>query len=263
MNAVARFGGVTLRGSSRYRGLVATAAILMIAGELLIRFGGGGLATIVSLLDVVLIVTPLVALVAGTVQVHQAREVTELLLAQPVTRRTVFIGLYRKTVLPLMATLAIGLVAPFVWHGLLDAAMLGQLGGLVLAAWALAMIGSALAFVIAVAIENRVRALGVALAAWLAAAVLWDGALLLGAMVWGDRPIELPLLGLLAFNPIDLARVQLLIGTDAAALSGYTGAVVQHVIGTSAGHLYLIVALTLWLIGPLWFAAKTFQRKDF
>ena len=35
----------------------------------------------------------------------------------------------------------------------------------------------------------------------------------------------------------------LLLGTDAAALFGYTGAVVQHTLGTATGHAVLLTAL--------------------
>ena len=90
------------------------------AGELLLRFSGGGATTLVSLVDVVLIATPLVGLVAGTVQVHHARDLTELLLAQPVSRRRLFLGLYLGSATPLAVALSLGLVAPFLWHGMLD-----------------------------------------------------------------------------------------------------------------------------------------------
>lgn len=251
------------REALRGRWLIGLAIALAGAGEMLIRFGGGGATTIVSLLDVVLIVTPLAALVVGTMQVHNAREITELFLAQPIARRRLFIGLYLGTALPLAAALTIGLLAPFAWHGLLFSPLTASLLRLGAATAALAMIGSAVAFVVALKADDRVRALGFALGGWLIGAVLWDGVILLLALLFGDRPVEIPLLVALAFNPIDLARVLLLLGTDAAALFGYTGAVVQHTMGTAAGHALLITALALWLALPLWFAARTFDHKDF
>ena len=131
------------------------------------------------------------------------------------------------------------------------------------AAGALSCISSALAFVIALRCDDRVRALGVAVAAWLVAAVVWDGVLLLVAMVFSDGPVEIPLLLMLAINPLDLARVLLLLGTDAAALLGYTGATLQDVLGTGVGRGALAAMLTAWMILPLAAAARTFDRKDF
>ncbi|MES1259470.1 MAG: ABC transporter permease subunit [Gemmatimonadota bacterium] len=252
-----------LREAVRGRRLLGLAASLALAGELLIRFGGGGETTLVSLLDVALIVTPLAALVVGTMQVHNAREMTELLLAQPIARRTLFAGLYLGTALPLACALTIGLLAPFAWHGLLFGALGLRLLALGAVTAVLTLVGTALAFSIALRADDRVRALGVSLAIWLGAAVLWDGIILLVALMFGERAIEVPMLAALALNPLDLARVLLLLGTDAAALFGYTGAVVQHTMGTTAGHLMLTTALALWLALPLRFAARTFQHKDF
>ena len=263
MSVVIRLLRPALREAIRGRWLLGLALTLALTGELLIRFGGGGSTTLVSLLDVALIVTPLAALVVGTMQVHHAREITELLLAQPIARNRLFAGLYLGTALPLVVALVAGLLAPFAWHGLLFGPMALRLLAFAGAAGVLALVGTALAFVIALRADDRVRALGLALAVWLFAAVLWDGIVLLLALMLSDRPIELPLLVMLALNPLDLARVLLLLGTDAAALLGYTGAVVQHTLGTFTGRAALGTALTLWLIVPLWLAGRTFRLKDF
>ncbi len=260
MNSVTR---TLRRAAGRGRGMVSLALLMAATGELLLRFSGGGTTALVSLLDVVLIVTPLAGLVLGTMQVHHARELTELLLAQPVTRDRLFIRLWAAAALPLVAALVVGLVAPFAWHGMLVGPAARLLPGVVLAAVALALVSNALAFVIALRIDDRVRALGVALAAWLVAAVLWDGLVLVVAMLFADRPVETPMLMLLALNPLDIARVLLLLGSDAAAMLGYTGAVLSRALGASAGRAVLAAVLTAWLLVPLWLARRSFERKDF
>lgn len=254
---------MALRDAWRGRWLVGLTVGLIACGELLIRFSGGGATTLVSLLDVALILAPLAGLVVGTMQVHNAREVTELLLAQPIERRHLFVAQYVGAALPLVGALTIGVLAPFAWHGLLwgpDAWRLVALAG---ATGALAMVSLALAFVIALRVDDRVRALGLALSVWLVGAVLWDGVILLLALVFGNAPIEGPVLLMLALNPFDLTRVLLLLGTDAAAMLGYTGAMLQQVLGTSIGRAALVGALTIWTVVPLWAAGRTFARKDF
>ncbi len=263
MSATPKLVVMALREAWRGKWLVALAAGLAIAGELLIRFSGGGPTTLVSLLDVALILTPLAGLVVGTMQVHNAREITELLLAQPIRRGRLFAALYLGSALPLAFAMVVGLLAPFAWHGLLFGSTGPRLLALAGTAAMLALISSALAFVIALRTDDRVRALGVAIGVWLGAAVLWDGVILMVAMVFGERPIETPLLVMLAFNPLDLARVLLLLGTDAAALLGYTGATLQRALGTMPGRLALVTALVAWTVGPLWVARRTFARKDF
>lgn len=263
MTLVLRLLVPAAREAVRGRWLVGLTIALMIAGELLIRFGGGGATTIVSLLDVALIVTPLAALVVGAMQVHNAREVTELFLAQPIARGRLFVGLYLGTALPLVVSLVVGLLAPFAWHGLFATSVAGTLVALGAVTTVLALIGSALAFAIALRADDRVRALGIALAAWMFGAVLWDGVVLMVTLILGERTVDAGLLVALVFNPIDVGRVLLLLGTDAAALFGYTGAVVQHTLGTTGGHAALLAALAAWLVLPLLYAARTFKQKDF
>lgn len=263
MNTLMPLLRLSAREAIRGRWLVGISVMIAVAGELLLRFSGGGATTLVSLIDVVLIATPLVGLVAGTVQVHHARDLTELLLAQPVSRRRLFLGLYLGSAGPLAVALSLGLLGPFLWHGMLGGELGARLTPVLAATIGLTFISTALAFLIALRIDDRVRALGVALAAWLVAAVVWDGAILLVAMMFGDRSVEGVLLGMLALNPLDLARVLLLLGTDAAALLGYTGAVLQHVLGTNAGRAALVATLGLWLVVPLGVAARAFQRKNF
>lgn len=263
MSIVLRLLPPVLRDALRGRWLLGLLAALLLFGELLLRFSGGGATTRVSLLDVVLILTPLVGLVVGTMQVHHAREVTELLLAQPIARWRLFVALYLGTALPLAAVVVTGLLAPFLWHGMLVGEALAPMLALAGAAAGLALLSTALAFVIALRADDRVRALGIALGVWLVTAVLWDGVVLLLALLFGDRPIELPMLVMLALNPFDLARVLLLLGSDAAALLGYTGAVLQRSLGTGGGRVMLVSLLSLWLVVPCVIAARSFARKDF
>lgn len=251
------------RDLHRARWALLMGALVAALGELLIRFDGGGDATLVSLLDVVLIVVPLLGLVAGTMQLHRAREMTALLLAQPVTRGRLFASLYLGALLPLAAALGLGVIAPFAWHGLLGDGIGWRVLAMAGAAVALAATSTALAFVLAMHLGDRTVALGVALAVWLTAAVLWDGVVLLVLMLRGDGGVAWPLLAMLACNPIDLARVLLLLGTDASALFGATGATVQHVLGTGVGRAALAGLLGFWIVAPLVLAARRFARKDF
>ena len=54
--------------------------------DALFRLGGGSAQVLVSLINVVLILIPLVCLVFGTIYLYNARDFTELMLAQPVRR---------------------------------------------------------------------------------------------------------------------------------------------------------------------------------
>ena len=64
------------------------------------------------------------------------------------------------------------------------------------------------------------------------------------ACLFADYPIERPMLGLMLANPVDLARVVLLLRFDVSALMGYTGAVFAAVLRRRAAAL--AVARARW-----------------
>lgn len=253
----------TLRRMRGLPGELWLGVAVAIGSDLLVRLSGDPASGMLALLELLVIVTPLLGLVVGTTRVHHAREVTTLLLAQPVSRSRLFAALWRQMTLPLATAVGVGVLAPLAWHGLLSGATLGLSLMLAAGVAVLAVVSQGIALVIALAIDDRVRALLVALVTWLVAAVLWDGVVLVLALLLADRPVELPLLAMLSLNPVDAVRIQLLLGSDAAAMLGYTGAVVQRILGTAGGRAVLGLLLAAWLVLPAWWAARLFRRKDF
>jgi len=93
--------------------------------------------------------------------------------------------------------------------------------------------------------------------------VLYDGLVLLVVSIMADHPIERPILVLMLANPMDLARVALLLQFDVAALLGYTGAVLQKFFGRSVGIAVTSIAIMAWVFAPLFAGMRAFQKKDF
>lgn len=263
--ALARIVGFELRDVVRSRWLLAYSGFFLLVTDALLRFGsGGGAQTLLSLLNVVLLLVPLVSLVFGTVWMYNAREFTELLLAQPIRRRTLFAGLWLGLTLPLAGGFVGGVAVPFLWRGLLgDVAVRGTLLLLLGCGAALTASFTAIAFLIAVRVEDRLRGLGLAIGSWLLLTVLYDGLVLVLVAMLADHPVERPTLGLILANPVDLARVLLLLRFDVAALMGYTGAVFQRFFGSGGGTALAATALLAWIAGPALFALRSFERKDF
>ena len=102
-----------------------------------------------------------------------------------------------------------------------------------------------------------------AIAVWLLLTVVYDGFVLLVLAVFSDYPLERLTLGMMMTNPIDLARIALLLRFDGAALLGYTGAVFLNFFGGGAGLAVAAAALALWVALPVGLAGRVFQRKDF
>lgn len=247
----------------RSRGVIAYSLLLLGLTEALVRFGGGGSRALLSLSSAVLLLVPLVSLLFGTMYLYGAREFTELLLAQPVERRALFAGLYLGLTLPLAAGLGLGITLPFAWHGAVGPDSIWLLVTLLGAGILLTFVFTAVAALIATSIDDRARGLGAAVLVWLFATVVYDGGMLLVVTTWGAYPLERPLLGLTILNPVDLARVLLLLQFDVAALMGYTGAVFRRFFGSAEGALVAAAALLAWVAGPLALAARNFRRKDF
>jgi len=263
MNVIRTVFVYQLRDLLRSKWLIAYALFFLVASEGLLRYGGDGAKALLSLTTIVLFVVPLVTIVYGTVYLYQSREFTELLLAQPVRRGHLFAGLYLGITLALTAGVVAGIVIPFSAHGgLADATLRAAFGTLAFAAAALTCIFTAIACLIAIVCEDRLRGLGAAIATWLGLALLYDGLVLVLVATFGDYALERPVLAAMLANPVDLARVLMLLRFDNAALMGYTGAVFQRFFA-GAGALIAAATLLLWIAAPVYAGSRAFRRKDF
>lgn len=253
--------GAHARDLVRGRWLAAYAAVLALAADAMFRFTETPEQALLALSSVVLFVVPLVALTIGAMYVYAARDFTEVLLAQPLPRRSIALAQLAGFAAPVAAAALVGIVAPLLLHrpdGL--ARLVALFGGTVVV---LTATFAAIAQLVALRIDDRVRGLGVALACWIVLALLYDGLILLVVASLGDYPIERPVLALMVLNPIDLARLTLLVELDGAALLGYTGAVFHRFLGEGSGLAAAAALLAGWVALPSWLATRAFVRKDF
>lgn len=256
---IARYG---MRDLLRSRWLLAYASFFFVATWALLQFSDNETKALLSLVNVVLFVVPLANIVFGAMYLYGAREFVELLLAQPVRRRELFAGLYLGLTGPVAAAAAVGIGAPLLLQGTSTATM--RLAAVIAAmSVALSVVFTGLAAVIAYRIEDRVRGLAAALGVWLLLAVVYDGLVLMAAVRFADYPLERPMLAMMMANPIDLARLVLLLQFDVAALLGYTGAVFERFFGGMTGVIVAGGAIALWAAVPALVGARLFRRKDF
>ena len=258
----ARIMKYELRDVARSRWLIAYGLFFALVTDALFRFGGGGKA-LVSLTSVALFIIPLVALVFGTVFLDNAREFTELLLAQPIRRRQLYSGLYLGLTLPLALAFLAGVVVPVLFHGLDDPAQRAPFAVLLAVGVTLTSVFTALAFVVSGWTEDRLRRMGAAIGVWLFVSVLYDGLVLVLVMIFRDYPLERPMLGLMLANPVDLARVLLLLQLDMSALMGYTGAAFEQFFSGGAGVAVAAAALGAWVAAPVLLGLRSFRKRDF
>lgn len=263
MRALLLIARATMKDVIRSRWLLFYGLFFFGVTDLLVRVGGADEKVVLSLVNVMLFVTPLMTIVLATVYIYDARKFVELLLSQPVRRLHLYLGLYAGLTLPLIGVLALALGIPLLSQPGIREAFAGNVATLIGGGIALTLVFSALAFVIGTVVRERMRGLAAAVAVWLLLAVVYDGAVLLMVALLGDHPLEKPLLAIFAANPIDLVRVAMLLRFDIAALMGYTGTVLQKVFSGSTGLVVCTLALSAWTAALVTGGMRAFARKDF
>jgi Cu-processing system permease protein len=225
--------------------------------------GGGFSKVIISLMNIVLVLVPLIATLFGVMYYYNSREFTELLLSQPIRRISIFWGQYLGIALSLSLSLLVGIGAPFIFFGIFHSVEIYDFVIILVVGVFLSFIFSALAYFIALKNENRIRGFGMAILTWLFFAVIYDGIFLLMLSLYNDYPLENAALIGTMFNPIDLSRLLILLQLDISALMGYTGAVFQKFLGSATGMTLALSTLLLWVFIPAWGIRFVAVRKDF
>ena len=230
---------------------------LLVASFGLFNIGGDVNKGLVSILSVVLVVLPLMSLVFATVHFYNSYEFIELLSAQPLRRDTILLGEYLGVTTALCASFLFGVGLPVAMY---DLSFTGL--SIIAAGVMLTFVFVAIAFLGAVCTRDKARGIGVALLLWFYFALIYDGIVLFVLFSFQDYPLEKAAVGLVALNPIDLARTIVLLQMDVSALMGLTGAVMQEFLGSTLGICYAAGVLVLWIIAPLWLAVRIFRKKD-
>lgn len=235
----------------------------LLLGFVLLFLNNNVSKAVITLMNIIIVLTPLIGTIFGVMFYYNSREFTELLLAQPLKRTTIFIGQYLGLAISLSLSLVLGLGIPFLAYGALESSVIWNFSSLLLVGVFLTFIFVALAFNIALSNENKIKGFGIAILMWLLLAVVYDGVFLISLMVFDEYPLDKFSLVISMLNPIDLSRILILLKLDISALLGYTGAVFQQFFGTSLGMFVSLLVLTLWVIFPVWRIAYKSKKKDF
>ncbi len=218
---------------------------------------------VISLMNIVLLIVPLIATMFGVMYYYNSREFIELLLAQPIKRSNIFIGQYIGIAGSLSISLIIGIGFPFLIYGIFNSTEIWNFLILLVTGVFLSFIFSAIALMIALKNENRIKGFGLAILVWLFLAVIYDGIFLLGLIWLNDYPLDKFAIVGTVLNPIDLSRILILLKLDISALMGFTGAVFQKFFGTTLGIAAAVSVLFAWIGLPVWRIKSLSKSKDF
>ncbi|SFD47516.1 Cu-processing system permease protein [Chitinophaga sp. CF118] len=212
---------------------------------------------LLSLLNITLLFVPIISILFSTIYFFNSVEFIELLLAQPIRRKTMLLAEYAGIAFALSIAYLLGVGVPIFVMSYSTAAVTLIISGLFLT-----LIFTGLALLIFVLFKDKTKGIGAAIITSLFFAILFDGLLLSFIYSFSDYPIDKPLLGLISLNPIDLARILVLLQLDVAVMMGYSGALFKKFMGSATGSIYSVVCMLLWVAVPLMISMKVFKKKD-
>ena len=264
---------LTLALRSRWTQIFAlafAALALAVAGSGYILSGGSGVQdfsrTAVSLVELTMLLVPLTSLVIGVMSLASDQGTVELLLSQPVPRRTILLGRMLGLFEALAAAQAIGFGAA----GLvifLRAGEEGLSGFLLLMAGSLMMTAVFLGIAALLAVggfgRRRSHALALALVVWFGSVVLFDVAALGAASLLPSGPASRLLIVSVLLNPVDAMRTGTLLGIEGTGAFGPASLAFLRFTGGPLGAALMIGAsLVCWIVIPPALAVRRLSRAD-
>jgi Cu-processing system permease protein len=212
---------------------------------------------IMSLMNLVLIFIPLVSIIFSTIYVYNSSEFIELLVAQPLKRKSLWLSIYAGLSLSLVLAFLVGVGIPVLIY---DGTSTGFT--LLLSGVFQTLIFTGIALLASVITRDKAKGIGVSVLLWFFFTLIYDAIVLMLLFRFSDYPLEKPMIALSMLNPVDLSRILILLKLDISALMGYTGAVFSEFFGSASGMLLSAAVLFVWAIVPVWLSMKKFQRKD-
>ena len=210
-----------------------------------------------SLLNIILIIVPLVSIIFSTIYIYNCAEFIELLVSQPVKRKTLWLSIFIGLAGSMSLAFFIGAGIPVMLYEFSDAGITMIAVGLLLS-----IIFVAIALLASVRTRDKAKGIGIAILLWFYFTVIFDGLVLLLLFQFSDYSLEKFMVGVSALNPVDLARVLILLKMDVSAMMGYTGAVFKDFFGNNWGVLIAGMIMIAWAFFPLLFSMRKFNHKD-
>ena len=241
----------------RNRMVIAYTILLGLLGFSMFNMNDSASKGLLSLMNVVLIIVPLVSIVFSTIYLYNSAEFIELLVSHPLKRTHLWLSLFLGLGLSLGLAFVAGAGIPILlFHA--DPAGLMMIG----TGFLLTVIFVAIAMLAGVKIRDKAKGTGLSIMLWLYFTLLFDGIVLFLLFQFMDYPLEKAMIGFSVLNPVDLARVLMLLKLDVSAMMGVTSAVFSQVFGSSLGITIAGMVMLAWIGAPLWLSIRKFNRKD-
>lgn len=212
---------------------------------------------LLSLLNIILIIVPLICIIFSTIYIYNSSEFIELLVSQPLKRKTIWLSLFTGLSSSLSLAFFIGAGIPILlYHADVTGFMMIAMGLF------LTIVFVSIAMLAAGITRDKAKGIGLSILLWLYLSLIFDALVLFLLFQFQDYPLEKIMVILSFLNPINLSRIQILLQMDISALMGYTGAIFRDFFGNNTGILLSFLGLITWIIFPLMLSLKKFKGKD-
>lgn len=243
---------------ARAKWMIVYALFFFFFTNALLMFGGDSSKAAASVLSVVLLVVPMISILYASIYWYNSEAFNNLLLTQPLRRSSIFLSHWLSISIGLAGSFSLSIGGALLLNRSFDSSSLAVLffGGV------LSFIFVALGLLVAVCFSDRMKGVGAAFLLWLYFSVLHDVLVFTVISFFKDYPVEIPAMFLVASNPVDLARVHVLLTLDLPAMMGYTGKILQHILSGALGLVLTSGALFLWIGLPVLAGIGVFRRRD-
>jgi len=212
---------------------------------------------LLSLLNIILILVPLICISFSTIYIYNSSEFIELLVSQPVKRKTIWISIFSGLSSSLAFAFFIGAGIPILLYHADSTGIMMIATGLFLT-----VVFVSIAMLAAGSTRDKAKGIGLSVFLWLFFSLIFDALVLFLLFQFQDYPLERLMVIVSFLNPIDLGRVQILLQMDISALMGYTGAVFREFFGATIGITISFIGLFFWIVWPVWLSLRRFKKKD-
>mgnify|MGYP003351820188 CR=1 FL=1 len=196
-------------------------------------------------------------IIFATIYIYNSAEFIELLVSQPLKRKNIWLSLFGGLAGALSFAFIIGAGLPVLFFERSATGLMMVLMGVLIS-----VIFVAIAMLAAVSTRDKAKGIGLAILLWLYFSLMFDGLVLFILFQFADYPLERLMVGISALNPVDLARILILLKMDVSALMGYTGAIFKDFFGTDKGSFISVLVMLLWIFLPFMYSLRKFKRKD-
>lgn len=212
----------------------------------------------VSTMNSVLFFHSIGLLLFATLSWQNNSEFISLILTQPIKRSTVFWA--RLSSFWLSVGLSTG-VSLLVQMG--PSLQFAENIRLLLTQSLIEVIFTGIGFLLAIKIQDRLKAMAIAAAVILLFTLILDGFSLWIIINYSAYPLEKLILALSALNPLTLLKYQNLAADESSLWIGYAGLLLKRAWETGFIKAISALALFLWICVPVSLAWFSFKRKDF